>query len=239
MKKWRTKNGYEIIQLLSGRSNVFLLSNGNSNILIDTSVNRLWTKLQKQLRKLKIDTIDYLVLTHAHYDHAGNASRIRGKFNCKVVIQKNEYSYLSNGDNIIPNGTNLFTKLVINLLGRRLFHRFKYAPCKPDLIIDNDFDLNVLGFNAYLLHTPGHTSGSMSLIIDDEIAVVGDTLFGVFGWSVFPPYAKDKDLLIKSWGKLLGTRCSTFLPSHGTENSRTFVEKDYNKRIRKLRFATG
>ena len=58
MKKWKTKSGIEAIQILSGRSNVFLLSNERKNILIDTSVKRLRNKLEKQLDLLGIKTVD-------------------------------------------------------------------------------------------------------------------------------------------------------------------------------------
>lgn len=61
MKRWRTKSGYDIIMILSGRSNVFLLTNGEKNILIDTSVSRLWNRLQQKLDKLGINSIDYLI----------------------------------------------------------------------------------------------------------------------------------------------------------------------------------
>ncbi len=234
MEKWNTKSGYEITQIMSGRSNVFLLSNGKNNILIDTSVSRLWTKLQKHLEKLGIISIDYLILTHAHYDHAANANRIKEKFKSSVIVHKEEVNYLSNGDNILPNGTTIFTKPIVNILGKRMFSKFKYEPCKPDLLIDAGYDLLDLGFKACIIHTPGHTIGSMSLIVDDEIAIVGDTMFGIFNWSVFPPYAENIDLMIISWGKLLETNCSIFLPSHGTANNRLLVQKDYNKRIEKI-----
>ena len=239
MKKWKTKSGYEIILLLSGRSNVFLLSNGKSNILIDTSVARLWARLQKQLSRLNIDTIDYLILTHAHFDHAANTKRVKEKYNSKVVIQCLEEGYLSRGENNLPNGTTMLTKIIVRLIGNRLINRLRYEPCVPDILVDTEYSLEEFGFNAYLMHTPGHTIGSMSLIIDDEIAIVGDTLFGVFRWSVFPPYAVDEDLMIKSWGKLLRTKCSSFLPSHGTENSKLLVQKEYDSRIKKLRCTAG
>lgn len=234
MKKWKTKSGYEIIQVLSGRSNVFLLTNGKVNILIDTSVSRYWTKLQKQLEKLSVNDIDYLILTHAHIDHAANTNRIKEKFNSKVILQSLEENYLKNGNNILPKGTTIFTRLIVNVLGKLFLSKFKYKPCQPDIVIDTKYDLNEIGFNAYLIHTPGHTRGSISLIIDDDIGIVGDTMFGVFNWSVFPPYAEDKDMMIKSWGKLLETKCSEFLPSHGTENNRLLVQQDYNKRIKKV-----
>lgn len=62
MKRWRTKSGYDIIMILSGRSNVFLLTNGEKNILIDTSVSRLWNRLQQKLDKLGINSIEYLIV---------------------------------------------------------------------------------------------------------------------------------------------------------------------------------
>ncbi|MFA7402003.1 MAG: MBL fold metallo-hydrolase [Bacteroidales bacterium] len=234
MKRWKTKSGYEIIQILSGRSNVFLLTNGEKNILIDTSVPRLWNRLQQRLKKLGINNIDYLILTHAHFDHAANANQIKKRYNALVIVQNNEANCLLNGDNIILKGTTIFTRPIVNILGKRLFPRFKYEPCKYDLLVDSYLDLNFLGFNAYLIHTPGHTIGSMSFIVDDEIAMVGDTMFGVFKWSVFPPFAEDSELMIKSWGKLLETNCSIFIPSHGTENSRLLVQKEYKKRLKTI-----
>ncbi len=234
MKKWKTKSGYEIIRILSGRSNVFLLSNGKKNILIDTSVSRLWNELQKRLELLGIKTIDYLILTHSHFDHAANAGRIKEKFNSKVIIQINEEKYLSNGENILPKGTVFFTRPILNLLGKRLIHIFKYEQCQPDLLIESKYDLKEFGDNVYLMHTPGHTIGSMSIIVDNEIALVGDAMFGVFKWSVFPPYADDEEMMIRSWGKLLETNCSKFIPSHGTSNNRLLVQRDYNKRIKNI-----
>lgn len=230
MIKWTTKHGYEIIQLLSGRSNVFLLSNGKINLLIDSSVPRLWNKLQKRIELLGVNTIDYLILTHSHFDHAGNAKRIQEKFKAKVILHSEEEKFLVHGENILPKGTNVFTRAIVNLFGKRMAHIFKHEPCEADLLIESRYDLKEFGTNVYLMHTPGHTIGSMSLIVDNEVALVGDVMFGVFKGSVFPPYAEDKERMINSWGKLLETDCSRFIPSHGTSNSRSLVQRAYNKR---------
>jgi hydroxyacylglutathione hydrolase len=235
MKKWKTTGCYEIIQVMHGRSNVFLLTNGEKNILIDSTVSRLWSKLQRRLERLGISKIDYLILTHAHFDHAGNANRVKNRFNALVMVQKQEANYLSKGDNILPNGTTIFTRLIVNIFGKRLFSRFKYEPCHHDFSVDSYFDLKGCGFNAYLMHTPGHTIGSMSVIVDNEIAIVGDTLYGVFKSSVFPPYAEDTELMIQSWGKLLETNCSVFLPSHGTERASSLIQQEYSKRTNNYR----
>jgi hydroxyacylglutathione hydrolase len=233
MKEWVTKSGYKVIQILSGRSNVFLLTNGKINILVDTSVSRLWPKLQRQLDKLNIKTIDYLILTHAHFDHAANANKIKAKYKSTVIIHKDDAICLSKGDAIIPKGTTFITKPMVNMLSKFISPSlFKFEPCMPDIMVDSYYELKEIGFNAYVTHTPGHTNGSLSVIIDDEIAIVGDTMFGVFKWSVFPPFSADKDLMIKSWGRLLETNCSLFMPSHGTEISRSLVQNDYNRRIK-------
>jgi len=225
MKHWKTKSGYQIILVLSGRSNVFLLTDGNHNILIDTSYRLNRNVLEKRLDMLGIKHIDFLVLTHTHFDHAANACRIKEKFNAKVIVHKSEGNYLTSGESTLPNGTNIFTQALIRLTAKRANSLVRCEPCQYDLLVDSFLDLWDFGFNAHIIHTPGHTMGSISIVVDNEIAIVGDTMFGIFPWSVFPPFANDINQLINSWGKLLDTSCSLFLPSHGSTNPRSLVQK--------------
>jgi hydroxyacylglutathione hydrolase len=230
VKSWLTKSGLKILKILSGRSNVFILSNGRKNILIDTSPANKWNKLKKCLRKTKTCQIDYLLLTHSHYDHADNAASIKDKFGCQVIIHRNEENNLKTGEISAPKGTNPFTRFIVDNFAQRFADRLNCIPCQPDILVDKVYDLTGYGFNAYILHTPGHSPGSISVIVDDEIAVVGDTMFGVFPWSVLPPYAADTVSLVNSWGSLLETNCSMFLPSHGGIKHRSQLLKDYQKR---------
>lgn len=231
MRTWETKSGYKVIQILSGRSNVFLLTDGVKNILIDTSPKYMFNLLERRLKKLDVNRIDFLILTHTHTDHAENSKRIKEKFNAQVIVHKNEASYLTSGNNIIPQGTNFITRGIVNLFAKRYISRFRYEPCQYDFLVDSVFELKDYGFNAFIMHTPGHTTGSISVIIDNEVAIVGDTMFGVFKWSVFPPYADDVRQMINSWGKVLETDCFVFIPSHGSANKRLLVQKEYEKKI--------
>ncbi len=233
MRNWTTSGGNRILQVLTGRTNVFLLRNGKADILVDTGPGFMWGTLQKRLGLLQITKIDLLILTHSHFDHAANAAKIREKYNARVVIHKSETCYLTSGDNILPTGTNPFAKFLVRTFKNKFRTIALYQPCKYDYTVDEIFDLSDFGFNAYVMHTPGHTEGSVSVITDNEIALVGDTMFGVFPRTVFPPFASDPYQLLRSWKKLLETDCRLFIPSHGSANKRALVEKDLLRQINK------
>lgn len=181
---------------------------------------------------LNINQVDALILTHTHFDHVGNAARLKKKYNVRVFVHRNEALHLMNGKNIIPEGTTLLTRFLSNNVPIKITERLNYEPCQYDIIVDSFYDLENFGFKAYILHTPGHSNGSMCVIIDDEVAVVGDALYGVFKRSAFPTFAEDVETMIDSWGKLLATGCKLYLPAHGTVVKRELLQKDYNKRKR-------
>lgn len=224
-KTWETNAQTTITRLISGRSNVFLIQKGNSNILIDTSPRRYWNKLNSRLKKLHINKLDCLILTHSHFDHADNAALIKEKYLAKVIIHKSEASNLKNGDFVMLKGTMLLSKFIVKILNSNISPVVRCRPCIPDILVEDFYDLRDYGLNAKIIHTPGHTKGSVSIIIDDEIAIVGDAMFGVFRNSIMPPFADDKNLMIKSWARLLQTNCNLFLPSHGASIKRKVAEK--------------
>lgn len=230
MKDWTASDGTKILKVLGGRSNVFLLARNNRYILVDTSPAFMRKTLETRLKRMKVFTIDLLILTHAHFDHAENAAWIKKKYNSKVLIHRSEVENLEAGKTELPGGTNPFSGILIKYISRFIKSPGSYQPCMTDYIADDISDLKEFGHNAYVLHTPGHTKGSVSVIVNNEIAVVGDTMFGVFPGSVFPPFADNVSQMVASWGKLLDTGCSLFLPSHGSVNSRALVERDFRKR---------
>ncbi len=233
MKEWISNKGNKITRILSGKSKAFFLSNGQNHILIDTGTPSRWNALQRNLDKMDFNKIDLLILTHSHFDHAGNAGRVKEKYNPKVLVQRTEASYLSDGESIPPVGATFFTKMLLKILSKLPESFSRYQACQPDFIIDDTFDLSDFGFNSYLMHTPGHTPGSISLIIDEEIALVGDAMFGLNGLTISPPFASDENQLVNSWQNLLKTGCKIFIPSHGIPVKRSFVERYLKKKVKK------
>ena len=231
MKTWKTGRGIEIIRLLSGRSNVFFVNAGNIRILYDSCSRHYQNSLINNLMKLNPSGINALVISHAHFDHAGNAAWIRENTGAKTIIHSLEAKYLEKGENAPIKGSVFLTRWLINMTGRDITARLNYPPCKADVQVAASRSIPFPGQDVFLLHTPGHTSGMLSMVIDHEIALVGDTLFGIFPGSVFPPFAEDTRQLIKSWEILLESGCTCFFPSHGRPISRKMLEKSYLKRI--------
>ncbi|HWQ97757.1 MAG TPA: MBL fold metallo-hydrolase [Clostridia bacterium] len=235
MLSWRTSDGQIVRRVLTGRSNAYLISNGERHVLIDAGHAIGYATLQRNLARLQVpqEELAALVLTHAHYDHAENAHRIRTDDSTMVIIQRDEAAFLSRGENPMIYGTTRFTRRLTNLLGKRVLARANYAPTLADQTFDESLDLNPFGVTAYALHTPGHSVGSACIVVGGEIALVGDTLFGVFRNAAFPPFADLPLVLIESWKKLLDTGCSLFLPGHGGAVSRDVLAREYEKyRIR-------
>jgi len=237
MKTWKTKSGYKIIRILSGRSNAFIINNGTVCIMVDSSRSNQWPKLQKRLRILQIEHIDLLILTHSHFDHAENARKLKEEFQAEILIHKSEADYLRNGDSPLPQGTIAFTRIILKLFASLLQPRLKYQGVAGDIEVASRFDLNPWGCNAYIIHTPGHTQGSISLIVDDEIALVGDAMVGERKTSIFQPFADDIEEAVRSWKRLLDTDCLTYLPAHGGAIKRELVLKEYERRQTGGRFS--
>jgi glyoxylase-like metal-dependent hydrolase (beta-lactamase superfamily II) len=229
MKNWKTEKGTEIFQVLNRRSNSYLICSGNRNLLVDTGRVSSYNQLQKNISTLNIkpESIGLLILTHTHYDHCQNACTIKEQTNCKIVVSEKESVYTERGFTPLPNGTFVLTGMISNL-GKWIGQwRFGYKPFAADLMIAKEFDLEP--FNIKVIPTPGHSPGSISVIVDGEIAIVGDALFGVFRKSVFPPFAEDVNEMIDSWGRLLETGCNIFLPGHGHEIKRELLQTEYEK----------
>jgi len=228
MKTWRTSNGTTIQRLPAGGSHSFLIRTGNHAFLVDTGRRIMLKMLLKQIHHAGARKIDYLILTHTHFDHAENAASLKERFGLRIIVHESEAALLKKGENPLVAGTIAPTRLLGWLFARTQF-LFRYRAVEPDILAGREFDLTPLGISGHILHTPGHTQGSVSVIIENEIALVGDALFGMFPGSVFPPFGQNVSQMIESWGLLAGTGCKVFLPAHGGERSLDLLRNQYRK----------
>lgn len=235
MKQWETRSGHAIHLVMGGPWNVYALMHGENMILVDTGRRYRWNTLHTRIESLRFGSVPRaLVLTHAHFDHAENAARLKEAYPLKLIVHKSEMRHLKTGRSPLPEGAILPTRWLMRFVRPLVQPRFEYRGVRADVAVDQRFDLEPFGFEGCILHTPGHSRGSLSIVLDDGIALVGDTLSGVFPGSVLPPYADDVPLMVDSWRRLLETPCELFLPGHGREIPRALLEKKYTKYVRRL-----
>ena len=143
--------------------------------------------------------LQYIILTHAHADHIGALDFLKCEFpDAKIVIHALE------ADSLSDDRYNLCS------------YFYMQSPSSKADIIVNDNEILYLGENKLkILHTPGHTKGSIS-ILTDEFLISGDTLFQCsIGRSDFP--GGDYDTIINSIKTKLFVLddCLTVYPGHG------------------------
>lgn len=164
-----------IIPLKLPMSNAFLLR-GERPFLIDSGSPNDLPALTRQLKRhdVRLEEIALLIITHAHFDHAGTAAAIQRIAGCPVVAHRLESDCLASGQNapIIP----------VHPLGKMLmpFMGAGFAPASADILMDDALDLSPYGVAAQVIFTPGHTPGSVSILTDEHQTIVGDLCGG--GW---------------------------------------------------------
>ena len=229
-----TRSGCEIVAVPLGRANAYLVIGGGQALLIDTGIKGNAQKIAHALEQVHLSPnhIRLIIITHTHYDHCGSLKALKELTDAQSLVHESEAARLREGYGGFPKGTTPLTK-AISCLGRAIGRRMGgYEPVSPDLTMKDRFGLEEYGVDGYVLATPGHTIGSLSVILDRKHAVVGDTLFNIFRKSLFPPFADDPDELLKSWKKLYETGCERFYPGHGKPFGRDELGRNLEARMK-------
>ena len=213
----------------------FLIYRPGEAILVDCGNSGSEVKILEALKKLGLEPemLKLLVLTHSHFDHAGSAGSLKDLTGCKVMIHRSEAARLRKGYSPIPSGTRWKAKLLVafgRFIARRLM---KYPGADPDLLVDDLFDLESYGFPGRVIHVPGHTFGSMLVLMEGGELIAGDTLFGVENKQHFPPFAEDLPALVRSWKHIHKLPVKTFYPAHGRHFSMESFLSEYESAMKR------
>ena len=126
---------------------------------------------KKLFDDLKSENVKYIVVTHAHADHIMGVSQIKEITGAKVVCHENETARLLGDD------TNLYPYIG---------YTEPYIPVSADVVVKDGDKLQIGDSEFSIMHTPGHTNGSICLV-GDGVIFSGDTIFnGTHGRIDFP-----------------------------------------------------
>lgn len=143
-------------------TNAFFLENAGGNLLFDAPQGA-----DEHFSKCKID---WLLLTHGHFDHVADAAKIQRRHGCQIAYHPDTAPMVSDAS--------FFRKFGFEL---------EIEPFHADLLLDECKTYEVAGLFMDILHVPGHCPGSICFYFPaDRILVGGDVLFrgGVGRWDL-------------------------------------------------------
>lgn len=224
MRKWITHNKITVIRLDGVRCKCFLIQDANNYWMVDTSALMDKKRIVMQMQECGVDSLRGIILTHSHINHVEAAAWFAAEYQCPVYIHDSELHFIQTGDCLIPKAAHKSMEPIERMVGYIPFLN-KYPACREAQALPLGSEL-FEDDRIRILETPGHSEGSISIIVDDEIAIVGDVMRRRAVFSVFLAWANQPGLVEVSWKKLLQEQCRLFLPSHGREIPRELLEKE-------------
>lgn len=181
-----------LITLTVHSTHFYLIDCQGGKLLVDAGweLNRFLGQLQQV--HVPINTIRYVMFTHHHPDHAGLVQNIKNLSGARLIIHEKQIPFLTD-------------------LARYYDKKGGYEPIrvdKRDLISPDRETLQSIGISGEIVETPGHSPDSISLVIDQGAAFIGD-----LPWLEFVD-AESIPTVSASWKNLLRYPVQRFYHSH-------------------------
>ena len=153
-------------------SNCYLIATRTGAIVIDPGYARpdLMARLSHGLRAIgrRAQHVQLVVLTHNHLDHAEGAQRVREVTGAAIALHQGDWSFAASRvlspELLVSWGVP--DEVRVELLGRA-FSDGAIA----DLVLTPGVELATTAGALRIVHTPGHTAGSVSLVLDDPAVI--------------------------------------------------------------------
>jgi len=201
-------------------------------IMIDVGAPRKIKLFLKSIERLGIkpNDIKLIIPTHGHWDHIGSAKDIKEITGARIAMHHREKEWLEKAQKHIPPAATPWGHFISKSLGF-LLPLIHFPAAKVDIILrDEDFSLAEFGIPGKAIYTPGHSPGSVSILLETGDAFVGDLAMSSFPLRLspgLPIFADDIQEVKNSLKLLLDKGATKIYPAHGKSFSaeliRTFL----------------
>ncbi len=196
-----------------GSVNCYLLENDANYVLIDTGSSNQRSELEKELENAgcKPGQLKQIVITHGDFDHTGNAAYLRDKYSVEIAMHPGDVKMAEYGD-MFSNRKK--QNILIRKIAPVLFGFGKSKRFRPDILVEDGDDLSEYGIDARILSIPGHSMGSVGLLLESGEMFCGDLLENLKSPS-FNSIMDDMAVAKASVERIKGLEIKTIYPGHG------------------------
>jgi glyoxylase-like metal-dependent hydrolase (beta-lactamase superfamily II) len=179
---------------------IYLIRFGDKAALIDAGCGQGHSRLKKNIVDClhpKVQ-LEYLLLTHCHFDHTGGAEAVRKEFGCRIVAHELDAVYLESGDSDVT---------AASWYGARL------EPLTIDIKLHGEKSTLAVGSGSVTaIHWPGHSPGSVvyTASIDGQLVLFGQDVHG----PIHPALLSDEKKYQASLRKLVALGADLLLEGH-------------------------
>lgn len=227
------------INLGNSYMNVYLLPIPDGYVLLDTGYFFNYKGFIRQAKKKKIDlnSIRYLVITHVHADHVGFAQKLLQETNAKLILVQEDKERALRGKNVEDVFISRRDYWLLSKCSVALSHYTQeFPPVTAESIDPLTQPLAEYGMTFSLLH--GHTSNDLCLRIGDDLYCGDICMSGAGAANHSPMWIENNDLLVQSWEEILASGVKTIYPAHGkpftTQTLAACLEKQRGRKVYKL-----
>lgn len=135
---------------------IYLIRFGDHAAIVDAGCGGHEAQLEENIRSCGTDPeqIEYLLLTHCHFDHTGGAKAIRDRFECEIVCHELDANFLEYGDNVVTAAS---------------WYGSRITAFRPDRKLSGSKERIRLGDRSIeAIHIPGHSPGSVAYLTESE-----------------------------------------------------------------------